>query len=274
VNAYHWAEQILFGKNIEDKLFIPDRISFDKTDHNLKVPSLPARSKNIEISAKSIKFPKVSSFHLKDKRIIALHAFANHELMAIEIFAAFIILFPVHDEHFKNYQKQLVQTLKEEQKHFSLYKHQLEKYGSFFGDYPVNDFFWKLITKIKTPSEFFSVVSLSLEAANLDFSKYYAEVFRSVEDEESASIMDIIYTDEIKHVALGRHYLEHNSCRDNMLWDTYRKSLPESFSPARAKGIVFDREGRKKAGLDDEFIDSSFSYRDDFAIVNRRQWKK
>ena len=273
MNAHSWAESILFGEHIDDKIFCPNKIIFEKPTTELSLPKNPARDQNINISTKKIKFPKSSSFHELEKKKIALHAFANHELMAIEIFAAFFLLFPVHEEHFKPFQSQLVQTLKEEQKHFLLYKHRLEELGSHFGDFPRNDFFWRLVLNIKTPREFFSVVSLSLEAANLDFAKYYASVFRDVEDDKSAAIMDVIYNDEIKHVALGRHYLEKQINDDVHLWDFYCAELPDSFSPARAKGIVFDRDGRLKAGLDDKFISASEHYRDKFSVVNRKQWK-
>lgn len=274
MNAYSWAERILFGDSLDDKLYCPDFITFERVTHGLTIPIMPARNRDIQISNDKMKFPKARTFYDPKKRVIALHSFANHELMAIEIFAAFIVLFPVHEPHFKHFQQHLVQTLKEEQKHFSLYRAKIEKMGSYFGDYPINDFFWKLIRNIKTPREFFSVVSLSLEAANLDFSKYYGGIFKEFEDFEAAQIMNIIYTDEIKHVALGRHYLEQELSAEETLWELYRKELPDKFSPARAKGIVFDHEGRKKAGLDDNYIKSSFEYRDNFSVVNRKQWKK
>lgn len=273
MNVFEWAEQILIGGSLEDKLVSPERIEFSHVIKKAKVPSLPHRESAINFSQKRVKFPKASSLHDREKRVIALHSFANHELMAIEIFAAFILLFPVEKEFFQPYQKQLVQTLKEEQLHFSLYKKHIEELGGHFGDYPVNDFFWKLIRDVKSPEQFFAIVSLSLEAANLDFSKFYSKVFYDIEDFDAAKIMDRIYKDEIRHVALGRKYIEYSYQEEEILWSQYEELLPNSFSPARSKGIVFDMAGRKKAGLSDSYIQQAENYRSDFNIVNRKAWK-
>lgn len=273
MNVFHWAEQILFSGDLEDKIFFPESVSFKSVKNKAQVPASPRRTTDIAFSKKRIKFPKVSQLHDKQQRIMALHSFANHELMAIEIFAAFFLLFPIERDEFLSYRGHLVQTLKEEQIHFTLYKEHIESLGGKFGDYPVNDFFWKLIQGVHTPDEFFAVVSLSLEAANLDFSKYYSQVFEEIEDFNAAKIMNRIYVDEIKHVSLGRRYIENTIDNENHLWERYQELLPENFSPARAKGIIFDMAGRKKAGLSDHFIESVKNYRSDFSVVNRKQWK-
>jgi uncharacterized ferritin-like protein (DUF455 family) len=82
-----------------------------------------------------------------------------------------------------------------------------------------------------------------------------------------------IYADEIKHVALGRRYIQVHE-GDLSLWDGYVKSLPPKFSPARGKGIIFDKQGREQAGLDSDFIQQSYNYTDSFVVVNRKQWKQ
>jgi hypothetical protein len=43
-------------------------------------------------------------------------------------------------------------------------------------------------------------------------------------------------------------------------------------TPARAKGIHFDKSMRMKAGLDLEFISKLDEFRDDFKATNRKNW--
>jgi uncharacterized ferritin-like protein (DUF455 family) len=129
-----------------------------------------------------LKFPKITALYLQEKKRQALHTFANHELMAIEIFAAVFLLFPFWEEELRPFCAQLVTTLKEEQKHFRLYQKRLQALGGEFGEFPNNDFFWKQVSLISKPKHFFSVISLSFEAANLDFAQYYKKVFLDIED--------------------------------------------------------------------------------------------
>lgn len=83
--------------------------------------------------------------------------------------------------------------------------------------------------------------------------------------------MRVVLEDEISHVALGAHWL--NQWRGDMdLWNYYKSSLPGVMTPARAKGIHFDKEIRLKAGLDQSFIDRLDEFRDDFKVTNRRNW--
>ena len=79
--------------------------------------------------------------------------------------------------------------------------------GVDFGDYPLNDFFWKQIGHIDKKEKFLAVMSLTFEAANLDFCLFYQEVFKEVDDLESAKIMEVIFEDEISHVKLGLNFL-------------------------------------------------------------------
>lgn len=134
------VRQVLFGSHLEDKLLNLDGVEIPANlDWNpLTNIESPGRSTALGFSAKQIKFPRVSSFHLDEKRALALHFFANHELLAIEMMAAAILMFPNQGNRFV---KGLLSTIKDEQKHFSLYCRRMKKLGVEFGDYPLNDFF-------------------------------------------------------------------------------------------------------------------------------------
>jgi uncharacterized ferritin-like protein (DUF455 family) len=230
----------------------------------------PQRDKRIQFSNEQIKFPKKHELKLKEKLAVALHAFANHELLAIEMMATAIIKFPTTNELEHKYKVGLIKAINDEQKHFKLYVNRLEELGFSFGDFPLNDFFWSKMALIKNLEEFAAVMNLTFESANLDFASFYENIFREYDDVKSANIMKVVYDDEISHVALGVNYLNHFS--DKNLWDYYLKVLPFPLTPARAKGNVFNFNARKSAKLDDQFIETLKNYKDDFKITNRKEW--
>lgn len=275
MEVHDYAYQVLFGASLENKLLERSCIDWRitrKDYEGIAIPELPARDEKIAISEAQSKFPKINTLHIQERRGAALHFFANHELLAIEMLAAAICLFPCRNDEDVSFKKTLVSTLGDEQKHFSLYQSRMKDFGVNFGDYHLNDFFWKYMKKVKSPQQFLSILALTFESANLDFSKYYEEVFSELGDHQTAEIMAEVYRDEVSHVGVGAFWLK-KWRQDAELWDYYISNLPELLTPARAKGVVFDREGRLKAGLDNEFIDKLFSYTDEFRVTKRKQWR-
>lgn len=268
-----FAKQILFGETLTDKLFTADQVSFDDALNLLeKLPKSPARHKKIKMTEKNSRFPK-GHFHLNDKKALALHSFANHELLAIEMMAAALLLYPHNTPEQIQFKKGVIGTLKDEQKHFSLYVERLHDLGYEFGDFDLNDYFWSQMSLLRTPAQYMSVMALTFEAANLDFAAYYRDQFLQVDDSKTAGILDVVLKDEISHVAFGANYL--NRWRgDKKLQDYYYENLPGNLTPARAKGKFFLKDLREQARLDNEFISWIETYQDDFRVTQRKEWKK
>ncbi len=267
MNSYHsYAQTILLGESLEDKLLsLP--IVWDEWK-SFSLPARPGRQGNLAFSDKQFKFPKSGRLHETDKKAMALHSFANHELLAIEMMAAAILVFPHQSEEEIRFKRGIVTALKDEQKHLSLYIGRLNELGYAFGDFPLNDFFWKQMQKFKTPSQYTAVMSLTFEAANLDFAQYYAQTFRLLGDEKTALILEEVLTDEIGHVAFGSFWLKRWR-QDKTLWQYYLDSLPHPLTPARSKGIHFSPDLHGKAMNDDDFIQNLKNYDDDFLITKR-----
>jgi uncharacterized ferritin-like protein (DUF455 family) len=273
MNILEYAKLILQSGRLEDKLIDTSVVTdFSGKAISNDLPNIkPFREREIVFSEEQIKFPKKSSFHLDEKKALAMHFFANHELLAIEMMAAAILYLPVDDEYSKRIRVGLLGTIQDEIKHFKMYVKRINEFGVGFGDFPVNDYFWRQMQKVKTFDEYFSVMALTFEAANLDFAKYYSDIFHGVDDDISSKIMNVVYQDEISHVGFGVYWL--NQWRqDNSLWDYYKMNLPDLLTPARAKGIAFDSEGRFKSGMDQEFIDKIQNYKDEFIVTNRKEW--
>jgi uncharacterized ferritin-like protein (DUF455 family) len=266
-----YCQTILKGETLEHKLLDVDKIEFDEFDL-FDVPKLPERENSIRFSGKNLKFPR-GHFHEIEKKAIALHSFANHELLAIEMMACALAIYPHNTDELRRFKLGVISSLKDEQKHFKLYRKRLNEIGYEFGDFDLNDFFWKYMDKLETPSHYLSVMGLTFEAANLDFAHFYQHVFQELGDNQTASVLKIVLDDEISHVQLGVNYL--NKWRDDKdLWTYYQEHLPYPLTPARSKGKIFVEHVRQKAKMDQEFIDKVKNYSDGFGITNRKEWKK
>lgn len=138
--------------------------------------------------------------------------------------------------------------------HTKLYLKRMADCGVEFGDLPVNGFFWNTVSTMTTPLDYVTRLSLTFEQANLDYARGYAEVFAEAGDLETAAILERIYRDEIGHVSYGLKWFRRWK-REGSDWRRFVSGLHLPLSAARAKGAFsFNEEGRRGAGLDEEFI--------------------
>jgi uncharacterized ferritin-like protein (DUF455 family) len=266
-----FALHILKSEDLENKFFFPESIEFNAVHEETLFFDQPYRSKKIKLADKQIRFPR-GHFHLDEKKAMALHSFANHELLAIEMMAQALLVYPHNTLELQRFKRGLLKSLKDEQKHCLMYIKRLNEIGYEFGDFPLNDFFWKYMGQLKTPDQFLSVMALTFEAANLDFAKYYHDIFKKIEDYKTANILKVVLEDEISHVNLGVHYL--NLWRkDKTLWEYYLSQLPLQLTPARSKGQFFEKDLRFQASMDPDFVFQLENYEDDFSITKRKTWK-
>ncbi len=251
-----FAEQVLFGTRWEDKLVVLDRYEDRAPGAGIATPSAPGRPSGLGLDEwhhrEKLRFRDVCHFHSEKERGLVLHFFANHELLALELMALALLKFPQAPEKFR---RGLVQTLKDEQEHVRLYQQRMQEIGVQFGEIPVGDFFWKAIGPMETPMDFVTGLSLTLEQANLDYARHYAEVYRQLDDPETAAILERIYRDEIGHVKHGLTWFRRWQEAGLSEWDAYRQGLRFPLGPARAKGIGFNRVGRLQAGFSADYID-------------------
>ena len=151
-----WARRILESPDLESKLIDlkPTAPLLEWSSYEL--PVSPSRDSAIAFSEERIKFPGLNKIKTPEGRSIAIHSFANHELLAIEMMAAAILIYPhdLNDPASVRLKKGLVSTIRDEQKHFKLYLSRLNDDGKKFGDYPLNDFFWRQMPRLKTMDSF------------------------------------------------------------------------------------------------------------------------
>ena len=268
MNITEFAEQIVFGKTLEEKLQRPGRLTNDsnRDSKRLSAKSIasitPGRPYGLEMSKGQggAQPPSDDQLENEKSRGQLLHFLANHELLATELMALVLLKFPDAPSAFR---RGILVTLQEEQAHTQMYLDRMADCGVEFGSYPVSGQFWRLIEPMESPMDFVSRLSLTFEQANLDYSLHFASVFDRIGDTDTAKVLHKIYTDEIGHVQHGLHWFRQWKDPQQSDWDAYQSSLNFPMSPQRGRGprAAFNRTGRSQAGLTEDFIDAIEVYR-------------
>lgn len=248
-----YAIAIVTSDTLEGKLASPpDDLVLEDPEPPLRIAA-PGRPANLAIvPGRSAKVPPLAGMRDPQQRARILHALANHELQAIELFAWAVLAFPDAPVAFK---RGLIAILVEEQRHLGLYRERLAAHGVAFGDLPVTGHFWNKLDHLTGPLEFVCAMGLTFENANLDFAGDYATAARACGDEATAAALDQVHADEIRHVHFGWVWLK-RFAGDVDPWQAYLDHVQFPLGPRRARGARFDREARRRAGFDEAFIDA------------------
>jgi uncharacterized ferritin-like protein (DUF455 family) len=242
---------IVEATSLEGKLTpIPPRVSDRRRGQALRIEA-PGRPLELRIaSARQVRVPPPAGMGDPAQRARILHALANHELQAVELFAWALLAFPDAPALFR---RGLAAILRDEQRHFRLYQGRLAGHGHRFGDFPVTGHFWNHLGQISSPLAFVCIMGLTFENANLDFAQDYASAARAAGDQETALVLDQVHVDEIRHVRFAWRWLDRWR-GERPAWTAYLASMAPPLGPARARGRELCRESRVAAGLDDDFI--------------------
>ncbi len=250
-----YARAIIAATDLAGKLATPPS-GIDLTTRTDAVPTppptWPGRPDNLQIvHGKLCKVPPISGMRDPHQRARIIHALANHELQAIELFAWGMLQF---DDAPIPFRRGLLAILADEQRHLQLYLDRLLALGHRFGDFPVTGIFWNKLHDYRTPLHFLAAMGLTFENANLDFAQEYAHAATAIGDHETAAVLQRVHNEEIAHVHFAWVWLQKYS-PDTPAWETYMAHLEFPLGPHRARGKTFDRDARRRAGLTVEFID-------------------
>jgi uncharacterized ferritin-like protein (DUF455 family) len=249
-----FAKRILESDVIEEKL---TPVREELTDLNPGTPEpidVPARPSALKFAQRRTApaMPKAVSLSIPQKRAVAHHIMANHELQALEVMARVILAFPNAEPDFR---RGLGEIMRDEQRHTRMHIQRAAELGTAFGDYPVNGWIWKKALEYQSTLEYVAGLPLVFEGANLDHTVELEEWFVAAGDRRSAAIMRSIHRDEIRHVRFGIEWLRRWNTAEISDWELWQKSLRWPIRPSRAKGERFQREARLAAGLSPDFID-------------------
>jgi uncharacterized ferritin-like protein (DUF455 family) len=255
-----FAERVLFATTLDDKLSGPALITDEHPGAAVVAPKAPGRPAELcfKDQGRGLKdFPGAHRLEGERERGLLLHFFANHELLAVELMALVLLKFPDAPAAFR---RGVWRTLQEEQEHTRLYLRRMKECGIQFGELPVSGYFWRTVAGMESPMDYVAGLSLTFEQANLDYCRQFAGAFGAAGDDATARLLERIYRDEIGHVAYGLKWFRRWRNPRESDWEAFCRQLKFPLSPQRAKGVTLNVEGRRKAGLDEEFINELSVY--------------
>jgi uncharacterized ferritin-like protein (DUF455 family) len=185
-------------------------------------------------------------------RIAMLHAIAHIELNAVDLHWDIIARF-AHIPMPLGYYDDWVKAADDEAKHFNLVCDVLESKGSFYGAMPAHAGMWQAATD--TAHDLLArlaVVPMVLEARGLDVSPQMIELFAAHKDEAALAALNVIYREEVAHVAYGSkwfNWLCGQAGRDprDAFHDLVRRYFHGALKPP------FNEEKRAEAGIPPDF---------------------
>ncbi len=246
------AEQVLFGATLAEKLVRPRRLTDHRPRRDLPPVAQPTRPKELAFTARADRrIPSRESLSREDARAELLHAFANHELLAMELMALALLRFPDAPPRFR---RGLAAALLEEEVHLALYRERIRALGLDLGAFPTSGFFWTALSGMESPERFVAAMSLTLEQANLDFAAEYAEIFGRLGDDATKRVLLRVLGDEIRHVRFGLRWFQRWRDPSLSLFDAHAATLTFPLTMVRAKGPRFCTDARARAGLPAEYV--------------------
>lgn len=211
-------------------------------------PARPARPDNPKLLAPG-KVPRRRINRGEKGRIALLHALAHIELNAIDLACDIIARFLPSEELPTQFARDWIQVAADEAKHFRLLSARLGDLGAKYGDLPAHDGLWEAAENTAHDLRArLAVVPLVLEARGLDVTPIMIEKLRSVEDEESAHILEIILRDEITHVAAGQRWFQFLCARDGKEPETEFRDCVRRYFKGELKP-PFNEVSRDAAGI-------------------------
>ncbi|MGO4915114.1 ferritin-like domain-containing protein [Pseudogemmobacter sp. W21_MBD1_M6] len=185
-------------------------------------------------------------------RIALLHAVAHIELNAVDLHWDIIARFG-HVPMPVGFYDDWVKSADEESKHFNLMCDCLEAVGSHYGAMSAHAGMWHAAED--TAGDLMgrlAVVPMVLEARGLDVTPGMIEVFRKAGNTRAIDALQVIYAEEVHHVAYGSkwfHFLcgRHDLDPKVVFHDLVRRYFHSTLKPP------FNEEKRAEAGIPPDF---------------------
>jgi len=208
-------------------------------------PQRPARPGR-PVLARPGDMPKRRALTTVAARVALLHALAHIEFNAIDLAADIVARFPGQPAAFHG---DWITVAADEARHFLMLRGRLGELGADYGDLPAHDGLWQAAAD--TADDLLArlaVVPMVLEARGLDVTPAMIARLNKAGDRRSADILEVIYREEIAHVAAGSRWFAAECARRGLApAATWRRLVHERF-----KGGLkppFNEAARQAAGM-------------------------
>lgn len=246
----HWALDYVTGSSLADKLQPPPPPrQWDPQAEPLRLRA-PGRPAELRLAERGRRTPGKDALRKPERRAELLHTFLHHELQAAELMCRTVLAYPDAPRAFR---QGLIHICQDELRHMRMYAGHLADLGFAFGDFEVNDWFWRRVPETTTPAQFVALMALGFEGANLDHTARFAALFRQAGDADGAVLQERVGEEEIPHVAFGVHWFQRLRGAP-MDFDGWRRALPPPLSPILMRGKPLNVEARLRAGMSEDFL--------------------
>jgi len=182
-----------------------------------------------------------------------LHAVAHIELNAIDLAADMIARFARHpdiaDKDRATFIDDWSSVCDDEARHFVMLADRLDELYLGYGDHPAHNGLWEAAqsTRHNFPARV-AIAPLVLEARGLDVTPGMITRLTSVGDTESARLLQIIYDEEISHVATGARWFQYLARKHAKAPESWFHTLVREHFRGQVKS-PFNEKARTLAGL-------------------------
>jgi len=181
-----------------------------------------------------------------------LHAIAHIELNAVDLHWDIIARF-THIPMPSGFYDDWVKSADEESKHFQLLNACLAEKDLSYGDFPAHAGMWRAAEDTK--DDLFArlaIVPMVLEARGLDVTPGMIQTFKKYDEVTAIEALEIIYSEEVGHVAFGSKWFHFLCGRNNLDPKPEFHRLVQTYFPGGLKP-PFNDEKRAEAGLPLDF---------------------
>ena len=181
-----------------------------------------------------------------------VHAIAHIELNAIDLHWDIIARFS-HIPLPMGFYDDWVSAAADESKHFNLLCDCLEAMGSHYGALPAHDGMWRAADD--TAQDFLgrlAIVPMVLEARGLDVTPAMITLFEKAQEQNVVDALEVIYAEEVAHVAYGSKWFNFMCGRDNIDPKEVFHDLVRTYFKGGLKP-PFNEEKRADAGIPPDF---------------------
>lgn len=185
-------------------------------------------------------------------RVAILHAIAHIELNAVDLHWDLLARFDDVDMP-PGYYDDWVKAADEESKHFNLLCDCLEANDSHYGALPAHAGMWRAAEDtIDDHMGRLAVVPMVLEARGLDVTPGMIDIFTKANDVLAVDALNVIYAEEVGHVAYGSKWFHFLCGRHNLDPKEVFHSLVRTYFHGQLKP-PFNEEKRAEAGIPPDF---------------------
>lgn len=176
-----------------------------------------------------------------------IHSIAHIEFNAIDL--AWDAIYRFRDMP-REYYSDWVSCASDEARHFEMLQARLGDYGYAYGDFDAHNGLWEMA--VRTTSSVLirmALVPRVLEARGLDVTPGMIVKLRSLGDDATADILEVILREEVAHVAAGSRWFNYACDLEGVEPRETFASLLKEYARGSLFG-PFNVEARKEAGFD------------------------